>query len=322
MSEQASKIEYIDSSLIIEAESSIRALKRDSESYLGLVASIREKGFLGTLTVRPVAGPIVDGVATLKYEILDGLHRFNACRDVGINPIACVVKQMEKSDVLEWQMMANHHKIETRPVEYTQQLQRMIALNPALTMNEIAARLGVSTGFIDGRLGLLKLSDGIQTLVDDGKITLSNAQVLCKLPEEEQSNFVEFAITQNPKEFAQTVNNRRKQLNEARKLGKEAGPPVFTPTRILRKKDEIETELDRPSRILKLIDAAGVTTISDAVKVALSYCLSVDTDSLAAKQAEWNAREAEKKANETKRKADREAKRRAEAQEVLATSNA
>ncbi len=311
MSDQV-KMEHINSDLIVESESSLRAVKRDDEAYQGLVASIREKGFIGTISVRPIDGG--------KYEILDGLHRFNACKDCGITSIPCIIKQMEKSDVLEWQLMANQHKIETRPIEYTQQLQRMITLNPALTMNEIASRLGVSLAFITNRLGLLKLTEDIQKIVDAGKITVSNAQVLCKLPESEQKDFVEFAMTQAPKDFAATVNGRKKQLNEARKQGTVPQAATFEPIGVLRKKEEIETELSKPNAILALINEQGVRDIAGAVRVALEYVLSLDTVTLGEKKALWEQRKAEKDAAAAKRQAEREAKKVAEAREVLKTA--
>jgi ParB family chromosome partitioning protein len=302
---------------IIESESSLRPVQRDTEAYQGLVASMREKGFIGSISVRPVK-TIVDGVTVDRYEILDGLHRWNAARDTGIKTIPCFVKQMDKADVLEWQMMANYHKVDTKPAAYAQQLQKLIVLNPALTLNEIATKLGMSTATIMQRLDLLKLSDSIQKLVDDGKITLTNAHTLSKLPEEEQAGFVDFAVGKSPKEFAELVNNRKKEINEARKAGKVAGPPVFAPISILRKKDELETELNNPIVVMSLIEESGVNTIKGAVQMAISYALSLDPRTIATKKAEWEQREKDKAADAEKRKTEREAKKIKDAQEFLA----
>lgn len=288
----------------------LRAVNRESEQYIGLVASIKEKGFIGAISARKQ----IDSNTNEEYfELIDGLHRWMAARDAGLSEIPVVVMALDKMGVMEAQVMMNVHKIDTRPIEFTHQLQRMIIMNPTMTISELASKLGKSTTWITARLGLLKLEENIQKLVDDGKITLSNAFALAKLEKEEQVNFVEQAMTQSPAEFAPAVNARVKEIKDARKAGRESTEPGFQPTAFLQKKSEIETELKSLSTLKQLIAEANITDPVEAASLAIAWVLNLDPKSVAKQQADFEARKAKQKEAAEKRKLERANKKAEEA---------
>ena len=140
----------------------LRTVNRESEDYLGLVDSIKTKGFLGAITVRPKKDA---ETGADYYELVDGLHRFSASRDAGIEEINVDVVSLDDDQTLEAQIMTNIHKVETRPIEYSRQLTRILARNPLMTEAELATKLGKSAQWIAERLGLTKISNAnIQTL--------------------------------------------------------------------------------------------------------------------------------------------------------------
>jgi ParB family chromosome partitioning protein len=100
------------------------------------------------------------------------------------------------------------HKIETKPVEYSKAILKIIEGNPLLSREELATSLAKTSSWLSERLGLLKLTEEIGKLVDSGEIKLSNAYALAKLPPEEQSDFVDRALTMPPQQFTPTVNAR------------------------------------------------------------------------------------------------------------------
>ncbi|KKM77518.1 hypothetical protein LCGC14_1369190 [marine sediment metagenome] len=167
----------------------LRAVDRESEAFVGLRDSIALVGIMNPINVRERT-EVIEGQTITYYELCDGLHRYTAAVDVGITELNVQILTLDDADVLEAQVMANVHKIDTKPVQYTQQMNRIFAGNPAMTISDMAAKLAKSPSWVSQRLGLLKLEKGIAELVDDGKITISNAVVLAKLPHEEQVNFV------------------------------------------------------------------------------------------------------------------------------------
>ena len=312
---------------ITENEVALRGVDHESEKYLGLVESIRNVGFNGAITVRQAFNPengqprLVDGRQI--YELIDGLHRWNAAKDAGLETIPCQVKEgLDKEGVMVEQVMMNLHKIDTRPIEFTHQLQRLIAYNPTLTVVELAHKIGKSPTFIHGRLSLLKLHENIQRLVDDGKITLSNALPLCKLPKDEQLGFVDLAMQASPAEFVPEVNKRVKEIREARKAGRDTAPQEFSPTAALQKKADIEAEAETLNVIQQLIDETGATTAAEGAEIALKWALKIDAKSIEIQKAKYDQRMAEKNAAKQKRAVDRAKKKAEEAAAAQATAEA
>lgn len=294
---------------IEEGSVALRPAQRKSDQYLGLVESIRSKGFDGAILVRPVETE--DG--SDRYEVIDGTQRFNACKDLGMETINCLVKDMDKDTVLATQLMLNFHRVNTTPIQYTKQLQAMIAANPTLTLDELARDLGVSATFITGRLSLLKLAEDIQPLVDDGKIKLSNAQALAKLPLDEQVSFVDQAISLVPGEFAPVIKDRLDEIRKAKATGEKPAPKSFSPVAKLRKMKELEPVLENAAEIRNLI--SGITDAEEAATAVLKWVVNLDAESVATQEAKWHEREAAKKDAAEKRKLE---KARAKEEEAAA----
>jgi ParB/RepB/Spo0J family partition protein len=294
-------------SQIRENPVALRTVNRQSEEYLGLVASMREKGFLGAITVRARQD------ANSKedfFELIDGLHRFSAAKDAGISEIGVDVVPLSEDQVLEAQIMANIHKIETRPAEYSQQLKRILARNPLMTEADLAKKLGKSPVWISQRLGLTKIENQqIIELVNNGQICLSNAYALAKLPIEEMSNFVDRAMTQPPDEFFPLVNSRVKELRDAKRQGQDATESTFQPISYLRKIKEIKTELENPEIGPNLIKLTKTKTAEAGFLLGLSFVLHLDPMSIETQKADFDAREAKKKEEADKRKVEKEKKK-------------
>lgn len=306
------KLSTIKLSLIRENAVALRTVNRESEEYLGLVESIKQKGFLGAITVREQKDAESGAV---YYELIDGLHRFNASKDAGLDEINVDIVSLNEDQVLEAQIMANIHRVETRPVEYSQQLKRILVRNPLMTESELAVKLGKSPTWIKERLGLTKITNSeITALVNDGKIKLANAYALAKLPENEQQDFVERAITMTPDEFVPAVQARVKEINEAKRQGKEAGQAEFVPTAHMQKLSDLKGALENRTLLAKLV--SGINDPVEAAARALQWALHLDPDSVAAAKAKDDARRAEQAEAKKKREQAKLEKKAAEAKEA------
>jgi ParB/RepB/Spo0J family partition protein len=291
----------------------LRTVNRQSEDYLGLVQSIRQKGFLGAITVRAKKD---EETGQTYYEIVDGLHRYNASKDAGISTINVDVTNLSDDEVLEAQLMANIHKVETRPVEYSQQLRRILGRNALMTEAQLANTLGKSAAWIQQRLGLNKISNKeIQRLINDGQIPLSNAFALAKLPEEEQVNFVDRAMTENAAVFVETVNKRAKALKEARRQGRDTAPEEFEPAAFLRKSKEMKEEMDSPTAATAVCRKLSATTAEQGFAAAIKWVLHLDPDSVTAQKSKDQERKAALDETKKKNAVERTAKKALELKE-------
>lgn len=288
----------------------LREVNRASEEYLGLVDSVKLVGVLTPVTAREMR----DNETGQKfYSLIDGLHRLTAAQDAGLEEIPCHILTMDECAVLESQIMMNIHKVETRPVEYSKQLGKILAHNTLMTATELSVKLGKSPGWVGQRLGLIKLDEKIQKLVDDGTINLSNAIAMSKLPAEEQGNFVERAMTMTPGEFTPTVNARAKELRDAKKQGRDPSPSEFVPVPHMRNLGEVKAEHANPTIGPVMIREQGLKRPEDIWKAAITWVLRIDPQSVEVAKAKHDARKAQTAAENQKRAEDRAAAKAAKA---------
>lgn len=293
----------------------LRNVNREGESYLGLVDSIRNVGVMNPINVRRRTD--ADTGETF-FELVDGLHRFSAARDAGIKEIPAHVLTLDDAQVLEAQIIGNIHRVETKPVEYSKQLRRILSANHMMTESELATKLGKSPSWISARLGLNKIDNPkITSLIDDGKITLSNAYALAKLPADDQVEFLEKAQIETPDVFVGAVNQRIKDLRESARQGRDPKPAEFQPTARFQKMSAVKEALDDPSLASALISEAGIATPEEAFDLALKWVLHLDPVSVRVDQEKW---EAERQAREEAKK--RRAEERAAAKAAEAQANA
>lgn len=292
----------------------LRGVNKEDEQFIHLRDSVARQGVLTAISVRSKYDP--DG--TPYFELIDGLQRFTASTDVGTETIPAQILDKTDAEVQEAQIVANLCKVDTKPVEFTRALCRMFTSNPTLTKSEMAERISQSPAWIDQRLNLLKLDPAIQELVDTGKIPLSNAYSLGKLPKDEQFNFVDTAMTMQPGEFLPTVKKRADELAKAAREGRAAEEQKFEPVAHLRKLGEIKDENEKPVAGRYITAKVGAETAAEGFAEGVKWALKLDPDSLEKAKAEYDAREAKKVEAKRARDLERAEKKATEAAETRA----
>jgi hypothetical protein len=225
---------------------------------------------------------------------------------------------MENAEVLEAQLIANVHKIETKAVEYSKQLVKILSANPVMRMADLAAKLNKSGTWLSERLGLLKLTPELQALVNDQKINLSNAFALAKLPPEEQVNFMDRAMTQSPQEFVPTATQRVKEIKEAKRQGKTAAPAEFVPVPHARRMSELKDELTNPTIGPALCTKQGVKDAKSGFALGVAWALHMDNDSIALAKEKDTARKTELAEAKKRRDLERAQKKQKDAADTVA----
>lgn len=295
----------------------LRQVNEKTEDFLNLVGSVRQRGVINAINVRELDDPENPGEKI--YGLVDGLHRYTAAKIAGLESIPAKITSMSDAEVEEVQIIANVHKIETKPVEYSKAILRILARNPLMTEAELAQTLQRSPGWLKERLNLVKLHPDLQPMVNDGKMVLTNAYALAKLPLDEQLAFADRACTLQPPQFLPLANARAKEIKDAEKQGRSAGEAVFMPVAHMRKISEIKTEMEVGTLAELLVKKNQVSDPVEAFKLALKWAMNLDPDSVEAQRAADEARKKAKAEANEKAKAEREAKKQAKVQEQLAT---
>jgi len=289
----------------------LRDVDKEKIEYQEMLDSVRKRGILMPILVREYKNP--ENANEILYGLIDGLQRYNCALDAGLKTVPAQIVTMDQAEIEETQIIANCQRIETRPIEYARQIERLFERNPTLSVQELSGRLSKSEGWVYKVLGMNRnLHDDIKPLVDDRKITGSNAYELSKLPKDEQADWIERSMTMDPGEFTAAVANRVKAIREARRKGRAEAPAVFEPVAHQRKWTEIKEEYEKNGFGPALVQRAGVKTPEEGFKLAIAWICHMDPDSQNQQRADNDARVKRRSEESDARKLERAQKQQQE----------
>ncbi len=268
------KVAFLPIHVLREPKIRLRDVDKESIEYLEMRDSLRDKGFLNSILVRPIENGL--------YEVVDGLCRFTCARDLGLERVPCIIREISDDEVLAIQVQANAISLETKPAEYAHQIKRMMALDPDLTKNQVACLIRKSPTWVGKTLELANLLKDVQVMVDRGEMPLQNAYMLAKIPKSKQRDYVDNARLMPAKEFKALAAAFVKQFMEAVKKGKMdafyAGQ--FQPQAHLRSLKEIEEEILRRSTGALTVTSEGCKSVLDGFYAGLRWVCHLDRPSV------------------------------------------
>lgn len=306
----------------------LRQVKTTDKEYLSLKDAIAKEGVILPISVTPLTtgdgkSPKVNDQGEQMYRIIDGLHRFTASKALGLSDIPVAVTSADDARIERLQLMANAQRVKTKPSDFAKYLNRIIARDPTKTTNELGAELGFGGDWIEKILSINEIqNEDTRKLVNEGKISVSNAADLAKLPADEQDSFVKDALNDVASIFGPKVNARIKQIREERRKGMKPGQAAaFTYEPRLRTKVEVLHEIDSNGSTLEaLLRGAGCSTPLDGALFALKWATSQDAPTVEAAKAKFEQRQAEREAEKAKLKAERDAQRAKESAAAAASA--
>jgi len=143
----------------------------DEAALESLAESIRSHGIVQPLLVRRKG----DG-----YELVAGERRWRAAKLAGITRVPVVVKEVPDESLLEIALIENIQRENLNPIEEAQAYRKLIE-TVGLTQESLASRVGRDRSYITNYLRLLKLTDDVQQLVKEGRLSTGHARALLAL---------------------------------------------------------------------------------------------------------------------------------------------
>jgi ParB family chromosome partitioning protein len=138
------------------------------------MSSIQEKGVVQPVLVRKTGQ---------GYELIAGERRLRAIRNLGIEKIPAIVKNVEDVDMLELSLIENIQREELNPIEEANAFQRFIT-EFSFTQEKIAKVLGKDRSTVANTIRLLGLPKKIQDYISKNTITAGHAKAILALPTE------------------------------------------------------------------------------------------------------------------------------------------
>lgn len=266
----------------------LRLVDTESIEFFELRDSIRQHGFLQSICVRPAASE------PDKYEIIDGVSRYTAAKEIGLRVIPCIIKHHVSDDgVLALQIQGNAIGIDTKPSEYALHLRRLLSRNPDMTLAELGRLISKSGTWVGNVLGITNLNRETQQLVDRGAMPLQNAYMLAKLPGNWKYEYRQEACTMSVVEFKQLAAPLIKRFTEQVRQGKldDFFCEKYIPTAHLRNLRSIKQEFDERLVGPGLVVAEDCKTPLDGFYTALRWASHLDAQSLQEQEAAFKSRQ-------------------------------
>ncbi|HUJ02071.1 MAG TPA: ParB/RepB/Spo0J family partition protein [Rhizomicrobium sp.] len=148
-----------------------------AEDLNDLANSIREKGVLQPILVRPTAQPN-------SFEIVAGERRWRAAQMAKLHDVPVVVREMSDGESLELAIIENVQRADLNAIEEAGAYQELID-KFGYTQDRLSQEVGKSRSHVANTLRLLKLPETVKVLIRDGKLTAGHARTLIGLADPE-----------------------------------------------------------------------------------------------------------------------------------------
>jgi ParB family chromosome partitioning protein len=141
----------------------------DEAALEALAGSLRERGVLQPVLVRPVPGG--------TFELVAGERRWRAARIAGMKTIPALVRERGDTDALEAALIENMAREDLNPVEEARACAALVE-ELGLTRETVGLRVGRSRVAVSNLLRLLDLPDEALALLERGELSEGHGRAL------------------------------------------------------------------------------------------------------------------------------------------------
>ncbi|MBA2644855.1 MAG: ParB/RepB/Spo0J family partition protein, partial [Solirubrobacterales bacterium] len=146
----------------------------DDDALVALAESLRIRGVLQPILVRPVLGG--------TYELIAGERRWRAAQMAGLTSVPAVVRAHADADSHEIALIENMAREDLNPVEEARACS-MLVDELGLTREEIGRRVGRSRVAVSNLMRLLDLPDEVLDLLETGSLSEGHGRALLMAPD-------------------------------------------------------------------------------------------------------------------------------------------
>lgn len=141
----------------------------DEQPLQELAASIKEKGVLSPILVRPIG--------TDRYEIVAGERRWRAAQLAKLHDVPVVVRELPDDQALELAIIENVQRADLNAIEEGAAYEELITKFNR-TQDDVAREVGKSRSHVANTVRLLRLPDPVKAWIREGKLTAGHARTL------------------------------------------------------------------------------------------------------------------------------------------------
>ena len=204
----------------------------DAEQLEELTNSIREKGVMSPLLVRPTDDPNI-------FELIAGERRWRAAQKAGLHDVPVIVREVDDKEALELAIIENVQRADLNPLEEAMGYGQLIEQFD-YTQQDLAQVIGKSRSHVANTLRLLRLPEDVRGMVASGTLTAGHARTLITV--------------EDPAALARQIVDKGLSVREAEALSQQRDLPRRKPVVDSEQRDADTLALER-----KLADALGLS---------------------------------------------------------------
>jgi len=195
------QFEKIETRLINKAEKPVR-------SYLGdiseLCSSIKVHGLLQPIVVRPKGS---------HFEVVCGNRRLEACKQLVMRYVGCVVKDLTDAEAFELSIIENVQRRTLDALDEARAFRRYVTEFGWGGVSDLARRIGKSQVYVSHRIALLDLPDNVQQRLSEGRMSPSQAEELVWFGDPSKQGIV-MSLLEDQKVSVKRIRRIRTQLEK------------------------------------------------------------------------------------------------------------
>ncbi len=154
---------------LIEASPHQPRRRFDEEALVALADSVRERGVLQPVLLRPLAHG--------GYELVAGERRWRAAKLAGLEEVPALVREREDAESLEVALIENMAREDLNPVEEARACAALVE-ELGLTREDVGTRVGRSRVAVSNLLRLLDLPDDTLEMLESGALSEGHGRAL------------------------------------------------------------------------------------------------------------------------------------------------
>jgi ParB family transcriptional regulator, chromosome partitioning protein len=162
--------------------------RMDEESLAALAESIKSKGVVQPIVVRPVDSE--------QYEIIAGERRWRAAAIAGLSEIPALVRDVPDDSALAMALIENIQREDLNPLEEAGGIQRLVD-EFQMTHQQAAEAVGRSRAAVSNLLRLLQLAPQAQEMLLQARIEMGHARAMLALSKQKQAEMAALIETRS-----------------------------------------------------------------------------------------------------------------------------
>jgi ParB family chromosome partitioning protein len=213
----------------------------DEEALLALAGSIRLRGVLQPVLVRPIPGG--------RFELIAGERRWRAARIAERETVPAIIRRHDDAESLEVALIENMAREDLNPVDEARACAALVE-ELSLTREEVGLRVGRSRVAVSNLIRLLDLPDEVLELLERGDLSEGHGRALL-LAEDHGDR----------RALARAAVDRRWSVRELESRARSAGVP--RPARSRRRARTASLHPDQQAAVDQIADSLGAALGAD-----------------------------------------------------------